>query len=139
MKYLVILADGMADYPLPELQGQTPLGFNSKPYMNKLAQQGEVGLVRTVPPGLPPGSDVANLSVLGYDPRVYYTGRSPLEAVSMGVDLAANDVAFRCNLVTLAGGPDYQAQIMLDYSSDEITTPEAQQLIYSLGFRVNNG
>lgn len=138
MKYLVILADGMADYPVPELNGRTPMQCSLKPNMEKLASQGEVGLVRTVPPGLPPGSDVANLSVIGYDPRVFYTGRSPLEAVSMGVDLAPSDVAFRCNLVSLSEAPSYEEKIMVDYSSDEITTEEAAQLIKEIAAQLNS-
>jgi 2,3-bisphosphoglycerate-independent phosphoglycerate mutase len=101
--------------------------------MNFLAQYGECGMVRTVPDGVFPGSDTANLSALGYDPRKYYTGRTPLEAVSMGLELGGNDVAVRCNLVTLAGGTEnYQDKIMLDYSSDEISTPEAAELIQAL-------
>src|SRR5690554_3421547 len=100
MKYIVILGDGMADYPRSELDGQTPLQYARTPHMDALAARGETGLVKTVPGGFAPGSDVANLSVMGYAPEKYYTGRSPLEAVSMGVQLADEDVAFRCNLVT---------------------------------------
>ena len=131
MKYLVVLADGMADYPLPELNGKTPLQVSKKPNMDHLAQLGEVGLVKTVPSGMPPGSDVANLSVLGYNPSLYYTGRSPLEAVSIGVDLTPSDVAFRCNLVTLSKGP-WEEKVMIDYSSGEISTEEARLLMNDL-------
>jgi 2,3-bisphosphoglycerate-independent phosphoglycerate mutase len=138
MKYLIILADGMADYPVPELNGKTPLQSSKKPFMDQLASQGEFGLVKTVPPGLPPGSDVANLSVMGYDPQVYYTGRSPLEAVSMGVDLEPNDVAFRCNLVTLSDAPSYETKIMIDYSSDEITSAESSILMQDIAKRLNS-
>lgn len=138
MKYLVILGDGMADYPVPELDGKTPLQYCCKPNIDKIAREGEVGLARTVPPGLPPGSDVANLSVMGYDPQIFYTGRSPLEAVSMGVDLRDSDVAFRCNLVTLSPESAYDAKTMVDYSSDEITTAESAQLIKSIAAELNS-
>lgn len=129
MKYVVVLADGMADYPIKELGNKTPLEYAKTPNLDMLVKSSEVGTVKTVPDGMPPGSDVANLSVLGYDPRKYYTGRSPLEALSMGVDLGENDVAFRCNLVTLSEDSDYEQKIMLDYSADEISTEEASLLI----------
>jgi len=129
MKYIVILGDGMADYPVAELGNKTPLQAANKPNMDFLAAKGESGLVHTIPPSLPPGSDVANLSVLGYDPEKYYTGRSPLEAISMGVPMDANDVSFRTNLVTLSEADNYGDRIMLDHSSDEISTHEASQLI----------
>lgn len=129
MKYVVVLADGMADYPIEELGGKTPLEYARTPHLDFLAQAGEMGMVRTIPPGMPPGSDVANLAVLGYDPSRYYTGRSPLEAVSMGVELAEEDVAFRCNLVTLSEAEEYSQKEMVDYSADEISTEEARQLM----------
>lgn len=129
MKYIVMLGDGMADRPVAELGYQTPLEAACKPNMDRLAQQGETGLTRTIPDGLPAGSDTANLAVMGYDPRKYYTGRSPLEAVSMGVPLAADDAAFRCNLVTVSDADNYEDATMLDYSADEITTAEAAELI----------
>jgi len=132
MKYLVLLADGVADYPLTELNGKTPLQFAAKPNIDRLVPYSEIGMVKTVPDGFPPGSDVANLSVMGYDPRIYYTGRAPLEAVSIGVTLENNDVAFRCNLVTLTEAATLAEQIMVDYSSDEITTPEARSLMKDL-------
>ena len=138
MKYIVILADGMADYPVPELDGKTPMEVAHKPHMDYLASHGTVGLAQTVPPGMPPGSDVANLAVMGYNPSEYYTGRSPLEAVSIGVDLSPSDVAFRCNLVTLSGEADYSAQTMIDYSSDEISTAEATALIEDLARQLGN-
>ena len=103
MKYLVLLCDGMADSPNAFLGDKTPMELANKPIMDKLAKTSEVGLCRTVGKGLKPGSDVANLSVLGYDPYVCYTGRSPLEAASIGVDLKETDVALRCNIVTLSG------------------------------------
>ncbi|MGD1075698.1 MAG: phosphoglycerate mutase, partial [Thermodesulfovibrionales bacterium] len=101
MKYIVIIGDGMADRPLRELDGKTPLQKAFTPHMDRLAREGVIGSVRTVPRGFHPGSDVANLSILGYDPREFYSGRAPLEAASMGVELAEGDVAYRCNLVTL--------------------------------------
>lgn len=129
MKYIVMLGDGMADLPLKELNGKTPLQCAKKPNIDLLAQNGIVGMVKTVPDGIAPGSDVANLSVLGYNPKEYYTGRSPLEAVSMGIELSDTDVAFRCNLVTLSDEENYYDKTMIDYSSDEITSKEASQLI----------
>ena len=129
MKYIVFLCDGMADYPLESLGGKTPLDVANNPYMNELSRRGELGLVKTVAEHLPPGSDVANLSVLGYDPDVYYTGRSPLEALSIGVDLKDDDVTFRANVVTLSDEENYEDKTMLDYSSGEITTQEAHELI----------
>lgn len=129
MKYVLILGDGMADYPVPELDNKTPLQYAKKPNMDFLAKHGVVGSVKTVPDGIPPGSDSANLSVMGYNPKLYYTGRSPLEAVSMGLDLLETDVTFRCNLVTLSDEEDYAEKTMLDYSSDEISSEEAKILI----------
>ncbi len=129
MKYIVILGDGMADFPVAQLDNKTPLQYAKKPNIDFLAQNGEVGMVTTVPEGMSPGSDVANLSVMGYDTKLYYTGRSPLEAVSMGIDLSDSDVTFRCNLVTLSGEDDYSQKTMIDYSSDEISTAEAKQII----------
>lgn len=102
MKYIVVLGDGMADEPLEELGGKTPLGFANTPMMDMLAERGEIGMVKTVPDGMSPGSDTANLSVLGYDPKVYYSGRSPLEALNIGVDMKEGDIAIRANLVTLS-------------------------------------
>ncbi|NLY44328.1 MAG: cofactor-independent phosphoglycerate mutase [Clostridiaceae bacterium] len=129
MKSIVILGDGMADRPVAELGGKTPLQYANIPTMDYLARHGELGLVKTVPDGIAPGSDVANLSVMGYDPRKYYTGRSPLEAVSMNITLSDSDVTFRCNLVTLSDDPHYSDKIMIDYSSDEISTEEAREII----------
>ena len=130
MKYVVVLGDGMADYPVAELNNKTPLEAANKPNIDGLAEKGEVGLVKTVPDHLnPPGSDIANMSVMGYDPDVFYTGRSPLEAVSMGLTLGEEDLAVRCNLVTLSDEPAYEDKTMIDYSSDEITTKESTELI----------
>ena len=138
MKYLVMLGDGMADYPVDELGNLTPLQKANKPNMDRMAKYSEIGLVKTVPDHLnPPGSDIANMSVLGYNPDVYYTGRSPLEAVSMGINLAEDDIAIRCNLVTLSDEDNYEDTTMVDYSSDEITTAESRELIKFLGEKLS--
>ncbi len=129
MKYIVILGDGMSDYRVPELDDKTPLEYANKPNIDFLASKGICGLVRTVPKGMPPGSDTANLSAIGYDPRVFYTGRSPLEAVSMGIDLALTDVTYRCNTVTLSDEENIEDCTMLDYSCDEIPTEESSIII----------
>ncbi|MBF0330008.1 MAG: cofactor-independent phosphoglycerate mutase [Nitrospirae bacterium] len=130
MKFVVLLGDGMADVPIEELGGLTPLQKASTPNMDKLAQEGIIGMARTVPKGFPPGSDVANLSILGYNPADCYTGRAPLEAASIGVELEEGDIAYRCNLVTLKN--DDSKVSMDDYSSGHITTPEATELILAL-------
>lgn len=138
MKYLVILGDGMADTPVPELGNKTPLQVAKKPNIDKLAKDGLVGLVKTVPTGIAPGSDPANLSVMGYNPKIYYTGRSPLEAVSMGIDMLDTDVAIRCNVVTLSNDEIYENKTMIDYSSDEISTSEARELIKAVQAELGN-
>lgn len=132
MKYIVILTDGMADEPLSQLKGKTPLQVAHTPNIDKLAKLSLTGMVRTIPEGFSPGSDVANLSVLGYDPAVYYTGRSPLEAVSMGIALGDQDLALRCNLVTLSSHAQYGQQTMVDYSAGEISTQDSAVLIKDL-------
>lgn len=129
MKYIVMLGDGMADYSVEALGGKTPLEVAKKPNIDRLARGGRLGMVKTVPDGLKPGSDVANLSAMGYDPLKCYTGRSPLEAVSIGIQMDDTDVAFRCNLVTLSDDAEYAEKTMVDYSSGEITTAEAAELI----------
>lgn len=129
MKYVVVLCDGMADYPVPALQGKTPMMCANKPNIDSLAQKAEVGLVRTVAKGLKPGSDVANMSVLGFDPKKYYTGRSPLEAASIGVDLKDTDVTLRTNLVTLSSEPNYADKTMVDYCAGDISTAEAAEIM----------
>ncbi len=129
MKYIVILGDGMADYAVSEFDGKTVLDVADKPNIDYMSKHGELGLVKTVPDGLKPGSDVANLSVMGYDTKKCYTGRSPLEAASIGVKLADNDIAFRANLVTLSDEENYADKTMIDYSAGEITTAEAAELI----------
>ena len=118
MKYIIALCDGMADEPLEELGGRTPLQAAKTPNTDKLAPISEIGMVRTVPLGMAPGSDTANLSVIGYDPREYYTGRSPLEALSIGVDMEPADVAFRCNIVTLTEEQEnYEDRVIVDHLS----------------------
>lgn len=129
MKYALILGDGMADYPVPALGGRTPLEVADTPAMDLLAKTGKVGLVKTVPDGYKPGSDVANLGALGYDAKVCYTGRSPLEALSMGIDMKEDDVALRTNLVTLSEEENFEDKTMKDYSAGEITTAEARELV----------
>ena len=125
MKYIVILGDGMADYAVDEFGGKTILDVANKPNIDFMSQNGELGTVKTVLDGMKPGSDVANLSVMGYDTTKCYTGRSPLEAASIGVDLKDTDVTFRTNLVTLSDEANYEDKTMLDYSAGEISTEEA--------------
>lgn len=130
MKYVIVLGDGMADLPVEELQGLTPLEFARTPCMDSLAAAGEIGTVHTIPDGMAPGSDTANLSVLGYDPQKYYSGRSPLEALSIGVDMKPTDVSLRCNLVTLTEEePEFGNKRILDHSSGEISTEDAAILL----------
>lgn len=132
MKNLVVLCDGMADYKFAPLGNQTPMTVAKKPTMNQLAQNGLVGLVKTVGDGFKPGSDVANLSVMGYDPNLYYTGRSPLEAASIGIAMNDTDIALRCNLVTLSQEEEYAQRTMVDYCAGDISTAEADELIQAL-------
>ena len=138
MKYVVILGDGMADYKIPELDNKTPLEVAYKPNIDALVKEAELGLFKTVPDGMKPGSDVANLSVLGYDPRVGYTGRSPLEACSIGINLLDTDVTVRTNLVTLSNEEKFEDKRLVDYSAGEITTNEARILIEYLGGHIND-
>ena len=138
MKYVVILGDGMADYCQPFLQNKTPLMLANKPNIDALAKKSEVGLCRTVPCGMKPGSDVANLSVLGYDPNDCYTGRSPLEAASIGIALKETDVTARANLVTVSNEENYEDKTMIDYSAGEISTAEAKELIEYLAEKIND-
>ena len=133
LKYIVVLGDGMADHPVRKLGGKTPLEVAHKPNMDSIAREGRMGVLKTVPNGMPPGSDVANLSILGYKPECCYTGRGPLEAADMGIKLGAKDVAFRCNLITEREGR------MHDYSAGHITTEEARELIKELGRRFRIG
>lgn len=132
MKYLIVLVDGAADEKIESLGNKTPLEAANLTNINLLARQGEVGLVSTIPAGISPGSDTANLSVMGYDPAVYHTGRSPLEAVSMGLELEEKDVAFRCNLVTLTEGKPYAEKTIVDHSAGDISSQEAAVLISAI-------
>ena len=130
MKYIVVLGDGMADEPIEELGGKTPLEYANTPTMDAMSKQSEIGLVHTIPEGMSPGSDTANLSVLGYDPKKYYTGRSPLEALSIGVDMKNTDVALRCNIVTVSTDDlPYEEKTIIDHSSSEISTEDAAVLL----------
>lgn len=133
MKYIVVLGDGMADYPIDELNEKTPLEYAHTPVMDELAQKSEIGQVHTIPAGMKPGSDTANLSVLSYDPKKYYTGRSPLEALSIGVPMKDTDIAIRCNIVTVSDEePDYKDKKMIDHSAGEISTEDADMLIQAV-------
>lgn len=139
MKYVVVLYDGMADYPVPALGGKTPMMVAKKPNLDSLAQRGEVGLICTVAPELKPGSDVANMSVMGFDPMKYYTGRSPLEAASIGIDMKPSDVSLRCNLVTLSeDDKPYEEKTIEDYCADDISTEEAEELINAVQAALGN-
>ncbi len=129
MKYVVVLYDGMADYPIDVLGNKTPMMVANKPNFDKMASKGEVGLVRTIGEGLKPGSEIGNLTVMGYDPKIYYTGRSPLEAISIGVKMADDDIALRCNLVTVSDEADYCDKTMVDYSAGDISSEEASEII----------
>jgi len=130
VKYVILIGDGMGDYPIPDLGGKTPLETAATPHMDALARGGELGLARTIPEGMEPGSDIANLAIMGYDPARYHTGRAPLEAAALGVKLAPEEVAFRCNLVTLRAEPG--GLYMEDYAAGHITSEEAKELIQAL-------
>jgi len=130
MKYIVVLGDGMADEPIEALGNKTVLEYANTPCMDRLSKMSEIGMVNTIPEGMSPGSDTANLSVLGYDPKKYYTGRSPLEALSIGVPMADTDVALRCNIVTISDGEEpFEEKIIIDHSSDEISTEDCAILL----------
>lgn len=140
MKYIVVLGDGMADRPIDALGGKTPLAAAETPAMDSLARKSEIGMVKTVPEGMSPGSDTANLSVLGYDPKVYYSGRSPLEALNIGVRMEQGDIAIRANLVTLSEEEEtYEEKHILDHSADEISTEEAEVLLQAVKKELENG
>ncbi len=138
MKYVVILGDGMADYPLKQLNGKTPLMVAKKPFIDNLAKKSTVGLCKTIPDNMKPGSDVANLSVLGFEPNKNYTGRSPLEAASIGIELSDTDLTARANLVTLSDELDFTKKTMVDYSGGEISTKDAKILITELKKSLDN-
>lgn len=139
MKYVVVLGDGMADEPIEALGGITPLEYAKTPAMDRLSKESEIGLVHTIPEGMKPGSDTANLSVLGYDPKIYYTGRSPLEALSIGVDMKPTDIALRCNIVTVSTDDlPYEEKTIIDHSSSEISTEEAAVLLEAVRKELEN-
>jgi len=130
MKYVVVLGDGMADEPIEALGGKTPLAYAKTPNMDKLSKVSEVGMVHTIPDGMSPGSDTANLSVMGYDPKVYYSGRSPLEALSIGVPMKDTDIAIRCNIVTISEeDKPFEELTIIDHSSSEISTEDCAVLL----------
>ena len=139
MKYIVMIGDGMADRPLKELNGKTPLQSAATPNMDRLAREGIIGKIRTVPAGFHPGSDIANLNILGYNPQEFYSGRAPLEAASIGISMKEDDVAYRCNLVTLKYNKDKTKAVMDDYSSGHISTEEAEKLILDINEKVGGG
>src|SRR6476619_4186961 len=134
MKYLVLVPDGCADEPLAQLGGRTPLEAAHMPNLARLAAGAEVGLAQVIPPGLPPGSDVGNLAILGYDPTEYHTGRAPIEAAAMGVDLAPDEVAFRCNLVTVD-----DAGTMVDFAAGHITSEQSHPIVAALDAELGGG
>ena len=138
MKYIIILGDGMSDEPLEALGGKTPLEAANTPVMDTLASLGELGMVQNVPAGMSPGSEIANLSVMGYDPLTDFTGRSPLEALSVGVDMEPDDIIFRCNVVTLTEEEPYEEKTIVDHSSGEISTAEADQLMDAIRENFND-
>ncbi len=139
MKYMIILGDGMADEPIKELGEKTPLEYASTPAIDRLSKMSEIGLVHTIPKGMKPGSDTANLSVLGYDPKIYYTGRSPLEALSIGVDMKPTDIALRCNIVTVSTDDlPYEEKTIIDHSSGEISTEDASVLLEAVRRELQN-
>ncbi len=130
MKYIICLGDGMSDEPIEELEGKTPLEVAVTPMMDSLSKKGEIGMVQTIPQGMKPGSDTANLAVMGYDPKKYYSGRSPLEALSIGVPMKADDIALRCNIVTVSEEEEiFEEKRILDHSSGEISTEDAAVLL----------
>jgi len=138
MKYIIILGDGMSDEPIEALGGKTPLEAAHTPVMDALASCGELGMVQNVPAGMSPGSEIANLSVMGYDPLTDFTGRSPLEALSVGVDMEPDDIIFRCNVVTLTEEEPYEEKTIVDHSSGEISTAEADQLMDAIREALND-
>lgn len=141
MKYIVVLGDGMADEPVPQLDGKTPLEAAATPVMDALAKQSEIGMTQTVPKGMKPGSDTANLAVLGYDPKIYYSGRSPLEALSIGIDMEPTDIAIRCNIVTISEDPSlpFEEQTIIDHSADEISTEDCAVLLNAVKDQMQDG
>lgn len=140
MKYIVVLGDGMADEPIEALGGKTPLEYASTPNLDRLSKVSEIGMVHTIPDGMKPGSDTANLSVLGYDPRKYYSGRSPLEALSIGVPMKDTDIALRCNIVTISEEEErFEDKIIIDHSSSEISTEDCAVLLKAVADELADG
>ena len=139
MKYIIVLGDGMADEPISQLDGKTPIAYAKKPTLDKLSTVSEVGMVHTIPEGMSPGSDTANLSVMGYDPKIYYSGRSPLEALSIGVEMKDTDVAIRCNIVTISEDDvPFEEKTIIDHSSDEISTEDCAVLLKAVQEQLQN-
>lgn len=139
MKYIIVLGDGMADEPISQLGGKTPIAYAKKPTLDKLSTVSEVGMVHTIPEGMSPGSDTANLSVMGYDPKIYYSGRSPLEALSIGVEMKDTDVAIRCNIVTISEDDvPFEEKTIIDHSSDEISTEDCAVLLKAVQEQLQN-
>ena len=139
MKYIIVLGDGMADEPISQLDGKTPIAYAKKPTLDKLCEVSEVGMVHTIPEGMSPGSDTANLSVMGYDPKIYYSGRSPLEALSIGVEMKDTDVAIRCNIVTISEDDvPFEEKTIIDHSSDEISTEDCAVLLKAVQEQLQN-
>lgn len=139
MKYVIVLGDGMADEPIEGLGGKTPLAYANTPAMDELSKKGKIGLVHTIPEGMKPGSDTANLSVLGYDPKIYYSGRSPLEALSIGVSMKDTDVALRCNIVTISDDDvPFEEKVIIDHSSGEISTEDCAVLLNEVKKELEN-
>ncbi|MCI8356990.1 MAG: cofactor-independent phosphoglycerate mutase [Lachnospiraceae bacterium] len=139
MKYIVVLGDGMADEPIESLGGKTPLEYAETPTMDALSKKSEIGMVHTIPEGMKPGSDTANLSVLGYEPKKYYSGRSPLEALSIGVPMKDTDIALRCNIVTISEGDvPFEKQTIIDHSADEISTKDCAVLLDAVRKELEN-
>ncbi|MBP5661054.1 MAG: phosphoglycerate mutase, partial [Lachnospiraceae bacterium] len=139
MKYVVVLCDGMADEPIEALDNKTPLEYADTPNMDELSKFSEIGIANTIPEGMNPGSDTANLAVLGYDPKKYYSGRSPLEALSIGVPMEDTDIAVRCNVVTISEEDKaFEDQTIIDHSSDEISTEDAAVLLNAVKEKLGN-
>ena len=138
-KYIVVLGDGMADEPIESLGGKTPIAYASTPALDRLSKLSEIGMVHTIPEGMKPGSDTANLSVLGYDPKIYYSGRSPLEALSIGVPMKDTDIALRCNIVTISEDDvPFEEQKIIDHSSGEISTEDCAVLLNEVKKELEN-
>lgn len=139
MKYVIVLEDGMADEPIEALGGKTPLAYANTPNLDRLSKMSEIGMVHTIPDGMKPGSDTANLSVMGYDPKIYYSGRSPLEALSIGIPMKDTDIAIRCNIVTISEDDvPFEEKTIIDHSSGEISTEECAVLLEAVKKELQN-